>query len=540
MTRRAVVANGVVIALIVVAYASTVNNYFIQDDFGVVWLLSQKSATYFPQWFVSNWMDNIWGYTPDEVRPFPAVSYQIAAVFGAGVPFANHVINIALHAGTALLVVQVALHAADLGLPAAALAGILFGLFPNQAETAAWITGRVDSMPALFYVASFVTYVRWRKSTGAGPRLYAWSVFWCVVALLSKQTAITLGPALVLYDVIVARRPIAFTWQWLRPYIPFACMTAGYLGLRYALFGELARESALTMTGTSDFLYNAAHHLMRIVMGAERRDGIGGQAVAVALAALLLAWAAGAFRQGPDRSRRGRVGLYFGVVWTVLGLLPTIVSTYTSPRHAYLASIGWALTVGIACDTIWRARANRVVGVAAWVGAAALLVAYAVQLRLTVIDWNLRAVMSQKAVVDLERIAMDVPDGTLIVAGVSPDAWRFALPFAASPPFATTNLTQRVSVISGASLYCCAVSQWDAYTRERLRTWLSRPGQVPVIAMHWDQPSGALTYLSDAHDPSLRTLIVLLLESGDFTALDANILRLTNDFVPYHARAVRQ
>jgi hypothetical protein len=58
--------------------------------------------------------------------------------------------------------------------------------------------------------------------------------------------------------------------------------------------------------------------------------------------------------------------------------------------------------------------------------------------------------------------------------------------------------------------------------------------------MHWNQRSGELTYLSDTNDPSLRTLIELLLQSDDSTALDANILRLTNDFVPYHAKAVRQ
>ena len=538
MTRPATITNGVVIALAVIAYGSTVNNYFIQDDFGVVWLLSQKPATYFPQWFVSTWMDNIWGFTPDEVRPFPAVSYQIAALFGAGVPFANHVINIAFHAGTALLVVQVALHAAGLGLPAATLAGILFALLPNQVETAAWITGRVDSMPALFYVASFVTYVRWQKS--GGSRLYAWSVFWCFVALLSKQTAITLGPALVLYDVMLARRPIAITWQWLRPYIPFAVLTTAYLGLRYVLFGEIARESSLTVEQMSFFIHNAITHAKRIVTGAEELRGIGGQAVAIAVAAFLLAWAMGALRRTSERSRHGWAALYFGVVWTALGILPTVVSTYGSPRHAYLASLGWALTVGIAFDAMWRVRAQRIVGVAAYVGAAALLFAYAVQLRPIVMDWNARAVMSRKAVTDLERIATDAPAGTLIVAGVPPRAWTYALPFAATPPFAHSDLTQRVSVISGSALHCCSPDQWDAYTRERLRFWLSRPNQLPVIAMHWDQRSGALTYLTDTNDPSLRTLIELLLESDNSTSLNANISRLTNDFVPYHARAVRQ
>jgi hypothetical protein len=155
-------------------------------------------------------------------------------------------------------------------------------------------------------------------------------------------------------------------------------------------------------------------------------------------------------------------------------------------------------------------------------------------------DWNARAVMSRKAVTDLERIATDAPAGTLIVAGVPSRAWAFALPFAATPPFAQSDLTERVSLISGSPLHCCPAVQWDSYTRERLRYWLARPTRTPVIAMHWDQRSGALTYLSDANDPSLRTLIELLLESGDPTALDVNILRLTNDFVPYHALAVRE
>ena len=34
-------------------------------------------------------MEDIWGYTPDEIRPFPALSYQIAAVFGAASPTAE-------------------------------------------------------------------------------------------------------------------------------------------------------------------------------------------------------------------------------------------------------------------------------------------------------------------------------------------------------------------------------------------------------------------------------------------------------------------
>jgi len=113
MTPRRIAALLVVLAA-VVPYLPAVDNYFVQDDFGVVQVLSAKPAGYFPRWFVTPWMDDIWGYTPDEVRPFPAVTYQIAGVFGAGWPVPNHVVNIALHAINALLVFGVARAAAGL------------------------------------------------------------------------------------------------------------------------------------------------------------------------------------------------------------------------------------------------------------------------------------------------------------------------------------------------------------------------------------------------------------------------------------------
>ena len=45
-------------------YLPTLDDYFAQDDFGVVRLLAFKPASYFPRWFVVPWMENIWEYTP--------------------------------------------------------------------------------------------------------------------------------------------------------------------------------------------------------------------------------------------------------------------------------------------------------------------------------------------------------------------------------------------------------------------------------------------------------------------------------------------
>jgi hypothetical protein len=530
---RRVLASACLVLVVAVAYAPTLDNYFVQDDFGVVWLLSRAPADAFSGWFVTSWMDNIWGYTPDEIRPFVAVTYQVAARFGAGSPVLNHVINVAFHAGTALLVFATALTGAGVGIAAATCAAALFAVLPNQSETVAWITGRVDSMPAFFYLAAFLAYAGWRRR--GARHLYMWSIVWCFVALFSKQNAITLVPALVLYDVIVIRTPLEASWAAVRPYAPHALLTAGYLVLRYELFGEVAREGLLTPERIGFFASDASHHVMRVVTGNESGTGAGLWAVVVAATLL-----AGGVLISP-RATRGwsdslRSAVYFAFAWTLLGFAPTLVSTYASPRHAYLASVGWALFVGVAFDFVWKTgtRLHRSLAVAA---AAVLLVEYSIELRASVLDWDRRAAISAKAVAELEREAMAAPAGTLILAGAPARSWAFALPFAMRSPFTPLDLDGRVAIVSHSLLHCCPADQWEAYTRRQLRAWLDRPDRPPVIVMFWDPATGRLRRLSDHDDASLRVLMAQLLATGDRAALDNTIARIVGDFVAFHGAA---
>src|SRR5262245_42511579 len=247
MTRRAIV-----VAIVVAAfafYAPTIDDYFVQDDFGVVSLFSQRSLAYFGRWFVVPWTEDIWGYVPDELRPFPAASYVIASWLGAASPQPNHVINVALHAFNGLLVMWIAEFGAGLGLFSAAAAGMIFVVLPIQAESFAWVTGRVDSLPAMFYFASFLLYVRAvrlkpdptnvgrvrlqadHQDVGRGevqPDLtrrgrlqpaYLWSVILFFAALFSKQNTITMALALMLFEDRKSTR-----------------LNSSHLGISYAVF----------------------------------------------------------------------------------------------------------------------------------------------------------------------------------------------------------------------------------------------------------------------------------------------------------------
>jgi hypothetical protein len=532
--RRAVLA--LAIAAAVLPYVAVVGDYFVQDDFGVVSLLSDKPWSSFPRWFVTTWMDDIWGYTPDEIRPFPALSYQVAALWGAASPVANHAINIAFHAVNTLLVFGIGRTAAGLGLAGSLAAAVIFAVLPMQAESVAWITGRVDSMPACFYMASFLLFVRWRTSGGTGR--YATSVICCFLALFSKQNTITLPAALVMYDVMVRRDWPRVRWHWVGPYLPYVVLTVGYLALRGVVFGEVAREGMLTAERLSVAVSDLSTHLRRMIYGP---DGLSIAPVAALLAVCgafvlvsLLAW----WKRCDEPGARLRAAAYFLIVWVALGAAPTLVAGYASPRHMYLASAGWALGVAVAAEALTSASARWL----QWTARAAVLaivLAYLAQLQSVVRDWHVRATVSRRAVADIEREVLAAPEGSLVLAGAPRGSWDFAVPHALRPPFTATDLTERASIITHSSLHCCPADRWDPHTRQLLREFRARPDRPPVIALYWDPVTGELSRLTDAEDPDLRFLAEILPDTGERASLDEAILDTFTELVLPRARSAR-
>ena len=525
MIRPGWLAAVAVVVVTIVIYGPTLTDYPVQDDFGVLALLSSKPATYFPRWFVSTWMDGIWGYTPDEVRPFPAVSYQLTTAWGATHTFANHALNIALHAANGWLVLLVGVEAVGLGLGAATVAAVLFAVLPIQTESVAWITGRVDSLPALFYVAGFLAWVRWRKA--GGPARYLSALGLLFLALFSKQNTITFVPALVAWDVLVrGERPWA-GWRALtsavRVYLPFVVLTVAYLGLRYVLFGAVVREDTLAAQPTAELVQMLRHHAERLVLGSLTAARAGGWTLA-AFGALAVALGIGL------SSGRGRavVALMFCLAWIVLGLAPVAVAGYESPRHVYLASVGWVLALGLAADALWRARPGTMWKPVTAGLVLALLATYTVQVVADVRVWHTRARVSRIASVELDRELTGLPDGTLVILGVPKRSWEWALPFVARPPYASVDYWSRVSIISERWLYCCR-HEWEGQTRAAIARWAARPDRPPIVALFWDAETGDLSRLTSRDDASLPVTVSLLAQVPGALPLDqglSDLLRL--------------
>ncbi len=528
----------------ILPYLVTISDYFVRDDFGVVQLLAQKPFSYFPRWFASSWMDGIWGYVPDEVRPFPALSYQVTALGGPVSPTLHHVLNVLIHAANGLLVMAIGLRAAALGVPGAMFAGLVFVLLPVHAESVAWITGRVDSMPALFYLASFLAYVRFRQ--GASPRLYIWSLVLFFVALFTKQNTITMVATLAGYDVIVGRRRIRPLFAFVRPYVPFALMTAAYLWMRYLLFGQVAREGSLNARGLEDFRILLGRHIRHVVAGDFNASAM---VVAIALAVVVVVWLA---TRGADRSGSGGLGpapsvveepapsvvegrrlLYFGPIWWAIGVLPIAVAGYHSPRHVYLAAVGWAMVLGITFDAAWRFQSRQAWQRAVAAGSALVLLFYLVPLYRAVREWRTMAAVSHQVVRDVRGAALSAPEGSLIIIGAPGRSWEWALPFAVRPPFQRTDLRARVFIISPRALSCCT-APWFEETRRTIRAWSAGAARDSAMALRWDPDTGALSRATSGDTPQLPALTRALLDMRA-DDLDSNLRRML-DILPSESR----
>jgi hypothetical protein len=502
-------------------YVSSTGDYFVNDDFGVVQLLSQKPPLYFPRWFVTSWMDDIWGATLDEIRPFPAVMFQLAALWGATSPLANHMMNIAFHAANAMLVLALARAVAGLSLISSTYAALVFAILPLHAESVIWINGRVDTIPALFFLGSFLAYAEWRRRQAKSTRLYLCSLVLFFCALFSKQNTIVMVATLFLYDLVAERRPIRASWSWLAPYVPFVALTIAYLVLRYVLFDHVVREERLTVDGLGVVRIFVGKHFQRMFFGGEVARYPFGYiaALLVTVGVWFLARSSGArnVRHAPA------MVLFFGPCWWFLSLVPLVVVAYESTRHVYLASVGWAIIVGLVFHII-RHRRHAAFRYATLVASVGVFVFYAAGLQAEVAEWHTRARVSQKVVADLEREALAAPEGSLLVVGAPVRSWEWALPFAAERPFTRVDLAERVSIVSPVLIDCCR-AQWRERTRRTIQIWSQRQF-APLVALRWDAQTGAYARLTDREDPALRRDVMALLEAETFEALDRAMLTI--------------
>lgn len=147
-----------------------------------------------------------WAFThvhADNWHPVTTISHMLdCQLFGVN-PGSHHLVNLLLHAATAILLFLVFSNATGAIWPSAFLAA-LFAIHPLRVESVAWIAERKDVLSGFFFVLTLAAYIRYVRRPSL-LRYVSMSILYAL-GLMSKPMLVTVPFVLLLLDYWPLRR----------------------------------------------------------------------------------------------------------------------------------------------------------------------------------------------------------------------------------------------------------------------------------------------------------------------------------------------
>lgn len=349
------------------AYVNSFAGTFLFDDYGSILGDSRLEN-------LRTFLDHL----PGMIRPLLRITLFADRLLWGASPAGYHLVNLFLHVGSGLLLYAILARLVNEAAPdgvatrAASVpfwSALLFLVHPMGTETVTYLSGRATGLMAFFYLAGFYLYLRASRAPTT-PRLsgaYAGAIACFVLALLSKETAVTFPPALLLAEVVArARRGDALRAVVLRLHAPFWAILLLFLAAAaiHPRYGYLF-ESSLRVRPLSENLIaqvNVVAYALTLFLAPGRLNfehqfpsygSVFAWPTPIALGVLL-----GLAGLALVRARKNPL-FAFGISWFFLQLLPTNSvlprSDLLSERNLYLPAAGLFL----ALVSAWFAVAGR-------------------------------------------------------------------------------------------------------------------------------------------------------------------------------------
>ena len=354
-------------------YINTLHNLFVYDDATQVvnnpYLQSfhrLKEIFTTPVWsFLGG------NYPHNYYRPMMSFGYLLCYQLFGPVPWGFHLVNVLLNVAVVILLYLVTLRLFKDRLVAVVAAGV-FAVHPIHSESVAWIAAITDIELALFYLLTLWFFLG--LSTLHGRRLILGQLGMAasfVLALLSKEPAVTLVPLATLYEHFCRDDRQQTTLQTkLARYGPLWLLLLAYLVVRGEFVGALASRSqfpsgapdALIFTGLAlagQYIWKLfwpaklcafyVFHMSTRFSDPRVIEGV----VALVVLAILIAffW---------NRAR----WVSFAVIFFLLNLAPVLNADWMAAnvfteRYLYLPSVGLCWVLGWVGATLWRSASSR-------------------------------------------------------------------------------------------------------------------------------------------------------------------------------------
>jgi Flp pilus assembly protein TadD len=314
----------------------------------------------------------LWGSRGALWMPLAFVSHMIdVELFGLS-PRGPHLVNVALHAANAVLLLALLARATGAVLPSA-LVAVFFAVHPLRVESVAWIAERKDVLSAFFGLATLHAWLGYARRPGLARYLLVLLGF--LLAVLAKPMLVTLPALMLLLDLWPLRRlemPAAdgrtATWRDLvLEKVPFLLLAAAGAALTFVT----AREyGALVPLSARPIPSRILHAIVSTVWYVGKtlwptRLGVeypyptwSAWQVGSAVLAFAVAGAACV------RARRQAPWAAVGLAWFVIGLVPVsglfqAGEQGMADRFTYLPGIGLLVAIVWTLDRAAAARGVR-------------------------------------------------------------------------------------------------------------------------------------------------------------------------------------
>ena len=206
------------IALVFIAYAPVFGAGFVWDD--------ESHLTQNPCIVGPLGLKEIWTSTRAVYYPLVLTTFWVLHKFVGLNPLPYHILNVLMHAGSAVLLWRLL---RQLGVRGAWLGAVLWALHPVMVQSVAWVTELKNTQSCLFYLLSIFCFLNWEehsqtwKSPIKSALLFSLSLVCFVLATLSKPSVVMLPIVLAL---CVWWRRGRIGWKDGVPLAPFLLISA--------------------------------------------------------------------------------------------------------------------------------------------------------------------------------------------------------------------------------------------------------------------------------------------------------------------------
>jgi tetratricopeptide (TPR) repeat protein len=224
------------VVLVLAAYARVFHAEFIWDD--------ESHLTQNPCVVGPLGLKEIWTSTRAVYYPLVLTTFWVLHKFVGLLPFPYHLLNVLMHAASAVLLWRVL---RQLDVSGAWLGAALWALHPVMVQSVAWVTELKNTQSCLFYLLSIFFFLNWEEQmrvTGSFRKenrfLFGLSLGCFVLATLSKPSVVMLPVVLAL---CVWWRRGRIGWKDAIPLAPFLLISA--LASAWTVWEQIFHASAV-------------------------------------------------------------------------------------------------------------------------------------------------------------------------------------------------------------------------------------------------------------------------------------------------------